>query len=82
ATPGYRPKKNNSQTLCFQPPAVLSEAPILLTRLPPLTERVREIRLSWTGWGPGNGRFGTLAWQEETHGLWRRLKRNPRKPRI
>jgi hypothetical protein len=34
-----------SQTLWSQSPAVLSTAPSLLTRLPPLTERVREISL-------------------------------------
>ena len=38
-----------SQALSSPAMAVLSTAPILLTRLYPLTERVREIRLSWTG---------------------------------
>jgi hypothetical protein len=51
--------------------------PILLNRLVPLTERVREIRLSWTGWGSGNQRSWTLTYQEETNNSGRRLTRNP-----
>jgi hypothetical protein len=51
----------------------------LLTRLPPLTERVREISLSWMGWGSGHERFWTLTWQEETNNSGWRLTRNPRK---
>ena len=38
--------------------------PILLTSLLPSTERVREFRPNWTGWGSGTGRVGTLAWQD------------------
>jgi hypothetical protein len=38
--------------------------PILLTNLSPLTERVREIPLTRTGWGSGNERSWTLTWQE------------------
>jgi sulfatase modifying factor 1 len=44
-----------------------------------LTERVREILFSWTGWGSGNEQSWTLTWQEETNGSGRRLTRNPRK---
>jgi hypothetical protein len=70
-----------SQTLCFQPPAVLSKAPILLTRLPPLTERVREISLSWMGWGSGNERSWTLTWQEETNNSGPAVNKKPQKTR-
>lgn len=45
----WPPKRNDSQTLWPQPPAVLSTAPILLTGMSSLTERARAIRLSWPG---------------------------------